>query len=129
MRLPDPSILEPGCPFRGLPLAASVPLPPFLPSNPPLPSETEPNPLPANWQPSEFLVIPPYDPNQVETLTQYARRFDDVLYGDVPAKIADANTRFVLNNPNGVSRDGVYDQLTKYLMELLELGVDVIQLP
>jgi hypothetical protein len=35
----------------------------------------------------------------------------------------------VLNNPNGVSRDGLYDHLMEYLMELLELGVDVIQLP
>jgi hypothetical protein len=91
MRLPDPSTLESGGPFGGLPLAASIPLPPFLQYTPPLPSDTEPNPLPANLQPLEFLVIPPYDPNQVETPTQYARRFDDVLYGDAPTKITDAN--------------------------------------
>jgi hypothetical protein len=65
----------------------------------------------------------------VETPTQYAHRFDDVLYGDTPTKITDATTRFVLTNPNGVLRDGMYDHLTEYLMELLELGVDVIQLP
>jgi hypothetical protein len=35
----------------------------------------------------------------------------------------------VLNNPNGVTRDGSYDHLSEYLIDLLEIGVDVIQLP
>jgi hypothetical protein len=70
-----------------------------------------------------------YDPAQPESPTQYARRFDNILYGDAPTTITEATTRFVLNNPNGVTRDGLYEHLTEYLMELLEIGVDVIQLP
>jgi hypothetical protein len=129
MRRPDPLILVPGGPFGDLLLAASISLPPILQYDPALTSdEAPPNPLPTNFHPSEFLIIPPYDPLQVETPTQYDHRFDDVLYGDTPAQITDAHTRFILNNPNGVSRDGVYDHLTEYLMELLDLGIDVILL-
>jgi hypothetical protein len=49
--------------------------------------------------------------------------------GDSPKTIDESTTRFVLNNPNGVTRDGSYDHLSEYLLDLLEIGVDVIQLP
>jgi hypothetical protein len=127
MRFPDPSTLGLGVPFGGLPSEASLPSTPTLLFPPPF--EAGHPTLQANLHPSEFLVIPPYDPTQPETPSQHARRFDDILYGDAPKKITDSHTRFVLNNPNGVSRDGLYDHLTEYLMELLDLGVDVIQLP
>jgi hypothetical protein len=129
MWLPDPSILGPGVRLGGLPPEASIHLQSNLQYHH-CPSHTYPPAvLPANLPASEFLIIPPYDPTQPETRTQYARRFDEVIYGDSRKKVADNQTRFVLNNSNGVSRDGLYDHLTEYLMELIELGVDVIQLP
>jgi hypothetical protein len=51
------------------------------------------------------------------------------MYGEAPSRISEDTTRFVLNNPNGVSWDGQYEHLQEYLMELLEIGVDIIQLP
>jgi hypothetical protein len=129
MRLPDPSTLERGFPLVGNSPAASPPLSSnFIP--PPCPTQ----PINTTTQPDHpasptFLTIPPYDPTLPETLSQYARRFNDVLYGDTPTRITEETTRFVLNNPNGVTRNGLYDHLTEYLMELLEIGVDVIQLP
>jgi hypothetical protein len=63
------------------------------------------------------------------TLSSYARLFDEVGYGDSPKTIDESTTRFVLNNPNGVTRDGSYDHMSEYLLDLLEIGVDVIQLP
>jgi hypothetical protein len=128
MRLPDPSTLGRVSPLVGLPPKASLPLIP--PHHFPLPpSLHKPVPLPANLRPSEFQCIPPFDPTQPETPTQYACRFDDVMYGAAPSQISDETTRFVLNNPNEVSRDGQYEHLTEYLMELLKIRVDVIQLP
>jgi hypothetical protein len=129
MWLPDPSTLGLGFPLVGNQLAAS----PHLSPNFIFPScQTQPIHFPTQpdqtSQPS-FLAIPTYNPTQSETPSQYARRFDDVLYGDTPKTITESTTRFVLNNPNGVSHDGSYDHLMEYLMELLEIGVDVIQFP
>jgi hypothetical protein len=95
----------------------------FLPLDPsiltPIPASTS--------QPT--AVIPPYDPLIHATPSSYARLFDEVGYGDSPLTIDESTTRFVLNNPNGVTRDGSYGHLSAYLLDLLEIGVDVIQLP
>jgi hypothetical protein len=74
-------------------------------------------------------VIPPYDPGLHPTPSSYARLFDEVGYGDSPTTIDESTTRVVLNNPNGVTRDGSYDHLSEYQLDLLEMGVDVIQPP
>jgi hypothetical protein len=74
-------------------------------------------------------VLPPYDPEVHSTPSSYARLFDEVGYGDFHKKIVEKTTRFVLNNPNGVTRDGSYDHMSEYLLDLLEIGVDVIQFP
>jgi hypothetical protein len=74
------------------------------------------------------VAIPLYDPSIHSTQSSYARLFDKVSYGDSPKTIDKSTTRFVLNNPNGVTRDGSYDHLSEYLLNLLEIGVDVIQL-
>jgi hypothetical protein len=121
MRLHDPSTLEHGFPLvRNPPEALPSLSPNFL--SPPCPTQ----PINTTTQPEQlapptFLTIPPYDPTLPETSLQYARRFDDVLYGDTPTRITEETTRFVLNNPNKVTRDGLYDHLTEYLMELLEI--------
>jgi hypothetical protein len=81
----------------------------------------------SNHQPE--VVIPQYDPLLHSTPSSYARLFNEVSYGDNPTTIDETTTRFVLNNPNGVTRDGSYDHLAEYLIDLLEIGVDVIQLP
>jgi hypothetical protein len=78
---------------------------------------------------SSHTVIPPFDPLVHSTPSSHARLFDQVGYGDTPTAIDDSTTRFVLNNSNGVTRDGSYDNLSAYLLDLLEKGVDVIQLP
>jgi hypothetical protein len=129
MRFPDPSslVLFPPSP-DGRARVPTIPPLPIFPSHPAAHSQPV-RPLPSNLDPSQFIVIPPVDANQPNTPVPNARRFDNVLYGDSPSKIDDATTRFVLNNPNGVTRDGMYDHLTEFLLELLELGVDVIQLP
>jgi hypothetical protein len=95
----------------------------FLPFDPsiftPIPGSTT--------QPT--AVIPQYDPLIHATPSSYARLFDEVGYGDSPSTIDESTTRFVLNNPNGVTRDGSYDHLSEYLLGLLEIGIDVMQLP
>jgi hypothetical protein len=129
MRLPDPSTLclvFPSQERRDVGL--TTPLSPILSPLPPTMSPLGPT-LPLNLDPSQFLLTPPGDANQPTSGSQNARRFDNVLYGDIPSRIDDDTTRFVLNNPNGVTRDGLYDHLTEFMLELLELGVDVIQLP
>jgi hypothetical protein len=80
-------------------------------------------------QDDEVTVIHPYDPEVHSTPSSYARLFDEVGYGDFPTTIDEKTTRFVLNNPNGVTRDGSYNHMTEYLLDLLEIGVDVIQFP
>jgi hypothetical protein len=76
MRLPDPSTLELGFPLVGIPPEASPQLSPnyLFPPCPTPPTQT------INTAPPTYLTIPPYDPTLHETPTQYARRFDDVLY-------------------------------------------------
>jgi hypothetical protein len=95
----------------------------FLPSHPTLITPT----TASNHQPE--VVIPQYDPLTHSTPSTYASLFDEVGYGDFPTTIDESTTRFVLNNPNGVTRDGSYDHLSEYLLDLLEIGADVIQLP
>jgi hypothetical protein len=75
------------------------------------------------------VILSPYDPLIHATPSSYARLFDQVSYGDPIKKIDESTTRFVLNNPNGVTRDGSFDHLSDYLLDLLEVGVDVIQFP
>jgi hypothetical protein len=87
------------------------------------------NTLPTALQNPHVTVVPPYDPLMHSTPSSYAGLFDEVGYGDSPKTIDESTTRFVLNNPNGVTRDGSYDHLSKYLLDLLEIGVNVIQLP
>jgi hypothetical protein len=58
----------------------------------------------SNSQPA--VVIPQYDPLIHSSPSAYARLFDEVGYGDSPTTIDESTTRFVLNNPNGVTRDG-----------------------
>jgi hypothetical protein len=96
---------------------------PLIPIDP-----TGPRPTPATPAQHEIL-IPQYDPSVHSTPSSHARLFDEVGYGDAPTNIDESTTRFVLNNPNGVTRDGSYDHLSEYLLDLLEIGVDVIQLP
>jgi hypothetical protein len=55
--------------------------------------------------------------------------FDQLAYCDPITKIDESTTRFILNNPSGVTWDGSYDHLSEYLLDLLEVGVDVIQFP
>jgi hypothetical protein len=95
----------------------------FLPFNPTLLTPT----TGPNNQPE--VVIPQYGPLLHSTPSSSARLFNGVRYGDAPKSIDESSTRFVLNNPNGVTRDGSYDHLSEYLLDLLEIGVDVIQLP
>jgi hypothetical protein len=128
MRFPDPSSLGLVLPFGGGRTVSPMQLNPqrSLP-----PSLELPHPgalLPHNLDPSQLVVIPPRDNAHPDTPAQNDRRYDQVLYGDSPSRIDDATTRFVLNNPNGATRDGNYDHLTEFLFELLEIGVDVIQL-
>jgi hypothetical protein len=84
---------------------------------------------PPSLPPSQPVTIPPYKPLIHTTPSAQARLFDEVSYGDIPTYIGDETTRFALTNPNGVSRDGSYDYLSEHLLELLEIGVDVIHLP
>jgi hypothetical protein len=77
----------------------------------------------------QTVILPPYDPLLHVTPSSYARLFDQVSYGDPIKKIDESTTRFVLNNPNGVTRNGSYAHLSDYLLDLLDVGVDVIQLP
>jgi hypothetical protein len=78
----------------------------FLPFNPSLLTPT----TGSNHQPE--VVIPQYDPLLHSTPSSYARLFNEVSYGDNPTTIDETTTRFVLNNPNGVTRDGSYDHLS-----------------
>jgi hypothetical protein len=82
-----------------------------------------------NNQDDRVTVVPPFDPEVHSTPSLYARLFDEVGYGDFPKTIDESTTRFVLNNPNGVTRDGSYDHMSEYLLDLLEIGVDAIQFP
>jgi hypothetical protein len=83
------------------------------------PRVLDPPTLPPQLHPAAFVTLPLTNPEATESLTQQARQFHDVLYGNAPTKITEETTRFVLNNPNGVTRDGLYEHLTEYLMELL----------
>jgi hypothetical protein len=125
MRLPAPSIQLLMAPF------ATHLDPPHLrpPPSPFLPFDTIAHPTPPSLQDPPVTVIPPYDPGLHPTPSSYARLFDEVGYGDSPTTIDESTTRVVLNNPNGVTRDGSYDHLSEYLFDLLEIGVDIIQLP
>jgi hypothetical protein len=67
------------------------------------------------------MIIPQYDPLVHSTPSSHARLFDQVGYGDSPTTIDESTTRFVLNNPNVVTRDGSYDHMSEYLLDLLEL--------
>jgi hypothetical protein len=96
---------------------------PFTPFDPTLIS-----PVSSPCSPST-TVIPPYDPHVHSTPSAYAHLFDQVGYEDSPKTIDESTTRFALNNPNGVTRDGSYVHFLGYLLDLLEIGVDVIQLP
>jgi hypothetical protein len=126
MRLPDPSTTM---------LMAPPPMPPPDPPRPVAPTEqftpfdpTITTPVSCPRTPS-VAVSPHYDPQVHPTRSSYARLFNQVGYGDSSKTIDESTNRFVLNNPNGVTRDGSYDHLSAYLLDLLEIGVDVIQLP
>jgi hypothetical protein len=125
MPLPSPSIQLLMAPF------ATHLDPPHLrpPPSPFLPFDTFANSTPSPLQNPPVTVIPPYDPGLHPTPSSYARLFDEVGYGDSPTTIEESTARVVLNNPNGVTRDGSYDHLSEYLLDLLEIGVDIIQLP
>jgi hypothetical protein len=125
MRLPAPSIQLLMAPF---PLNLE---PPHLrpPPAPFIPFANHFTATPLDRQIPRVSVIPPYDPQIHTTQSSYARLFDEVGYGDAPKIIDESTTRFVLNNPNGVTRDGSFYHLSEYLLNLLEIGVDVIQLP
>jgi hypothetical protein len=129
MRLTPPSTLGSGFPVVGVQPAASSPLTPtfYSPPCPPLPLDYPTQPESFDLQ--NLLNIPPFNTTTPETPSQYAGQFDDFLYGHTPTRITKATTRFVSNNPNGVTRDDLYHHLMEYLMELLDIGVDVIQLP
>jgi hypothetical protein len=125
MRLPAPSIQLLMAPF-----ATQLEPPHLRPTPTPfLPFDTTIHTIPPALQNPPVTVIPPYDPLIHSTPSAYARLFNEVGYGDSPTTIDETTTRFVLNNPNGVTRDGSYDHLSEYLLDLLEIGVDVIQLP
>jgi hypothetical protein len=125
MRLPPPSIPL----LMALPSISHLEPPHLTPPNLFLPFDpTLVTPTRGPTIQSE-LVISQYDPLIHSNPSSYARLFDEVSYGDSPTTIDESTTRFVLNNPNGVTRDGSYDHLSEYLLDLLEIGVDVIQLP
>jgi hypothetical protein len=108
-------------------LEPTLPPPPSpfpVPAVPPVP----PAPHPRTEDPA-VSFLPYYDPAVHSSLAAHARLFDEVAYGNSPQRIDDSTTRFVLNNPCGVTRDGSYDHLSEYLLELLEIGVDVVQFP
>jgi hypothetical protein len=75
------------------------------------------------------LRLPSIDTTLPSHPLAHARIFDEVTYSDKPTKLDETMTRFILNNPNGVTRDGSYDHMSEYLLELLEIGIDVIQFP
>jgi hypothetical protein len=106
-------------------LAGNVQLQP----NPLIPFDPTVQPPTQATQAQPEILIPQYDPSIYSTPSSYACLFDEVGYGDVPKNIDESTTRFVLNNPKGVTRDGSYDHLSEYLQDLLKIGVDVIQLP
>jgi hypothetical protein len=97
----------------------------------PLPSALLPVPAgpapPRRTNDPAFSFLPHYDPALHSSQSAHARLFDEVAYGGSPKRIDDSTTRFVLNNPSGVTRDGSYDYLSEYMLELLEIGVDVMQ--
>jgi hypothetical protein len=67
--------------------------------------------------PHVTVIPPPYDPMIHSTPSSYARLSDEVGYGDSPKTIHESTTRFVFNNPNGVTQDGSYDHLYEYLLD------------
>jgi hypothetical protein len=123
MRIPDP----PTTTLMASPTIATQdptrPDAPFIPFDPTTPTQS------FCPQTPPVAVSPHFETQVHPTRSSHARRFDEVGYGDYPKSIDESNTRFVLNNPNGVTRDGSYDHLSAYLLDLLEIGVDVIQLP
>jgi hypothetical protein len=126
MRLTLPSLSLPFAPSPAAHLEPLLPPPPgfAMPPAHPAPQFTTP------WSAIPTIaMIPPYDPIIHDTPSAYAGLFDEVAYGDIPSRIGDDTTRFVLNNPCGVTRDGSYDHMSEYLLELLAIGVDVIQFP
>jgi hypothetical protein len=129
MRFPNPSTLGRGILQTGTTPEASLLVTPNYLLPPGQPRIIDQPTLPPHLSPTMSAALPQYNPAQLESPTQHARRFDDVFYGDAPTRISEETTRFVLNNPNGGTPDRLYEPLTKYLMELLEIGVDVIQLP
>jgi hypothetical protein len=123
MRLTLPSLSLLFAPSYAAHLEPNPPPPGFAPAPaPPAPQF----PTPQSAIPT-IATLPTYDPTLHDTPSAYARHFDEVAYGDTPSRIGDETTRFVLNNPCGVTHDGSYNHMSEYLLELLAIGVDAPQ--
>jgi hypothetical protein len=86
MRFPGPSSLGLALPYGvGRAAVPMIPDPQRLPPTwlePPLPGHSPPH----NLDPSQLVAIPAVDPTHPDSLSNHARRFDQVQYVDTPSK-------------------------------------------